>query len=233
MLTVHGASAVIGGTFTRAQPQVALDGGPGGDLVIAHLTHGFNKSDSEKSGVALRIDGQVGITVDARGPGAEVEIAFLQFVRFNFVGIFFAERKRTEGSIGILVHPALTKTVLLEPNRKMPPWMSETPFTRAGNLAKNAMGDHPFLQTVRQAPNFTTGVPNFLCNLIDDRDFWSVFSARAGETAKPASERQCPVVPQRAERLFPLTRAGAADEKRANTQTTSTGHPWGTFDAEE
>lgn len=178
MITVDVDSAVIGETFTLAQPQVALDGGPSGDLIVAHLSRGFNKTDPESSGAALRIDGQVGITVNARGPQAGFEIAFLQFVRFNFVGLFFAGRKRTEGSIGILVHPALAKTVLLDPNRTMPPWMSEQTFTRAGNVAKNSMGDHPFLQSPRQGPNFTTGVPNFLFHLIDDRDFWSVFSVR-------------------------------------------------------
>ena len=178
MITVDAGSAVIGGRFDLATPDVAVDGGATGDLVVAHLTRGLNKRDPEKSGAALRIDGQVGITFDASGPPAGFEVAFLQFIRFNFVGLFFAGRKRSEGSIGALVHPALSRTVLLDPNPTMPPWMSEKTFTRAGNLAKNSMGDHPFLQTARQAPNFTTGVPNFIFHLIDDRDFWSVFSVR-------------------------------------------------------
>ena len=39
-------------------------------------------------------------------------------------------------------------------------------------------GQSPFLQSARQIPNFTTGVPNFIFRLIDDRDFSSVFSVR-------------------------------------------------------
>lgn len=70
MITVNVASALIGGTFDRAKPDVALDGGPTGDLVIAHLTEGLNKVDPQKSAAALRIDGQVGITADAQGPPA-------------------------------------------------------------------------------------------------------------------------------------------------------------------
>lgn len=145
------------------------------------MSHGLNKRDPESSGAALRIDGQVGITGNGGGSPSGFEVAFLQFVRFNFVGLFFAGRKRAEGSIGILVHPALANTVLCDPNRTMPPWISERTFTRDGKLAKNSMGDHPFLQSAQQGPNFNTGVPNFLFHMTDDRDFWSVFSVRSAD----------------------------------------------------
>ena len=105
-------------------------------------------------------------------------MAFLQFVRFNSLFLSFAGRTRTEGFVVVSAVKAFPKTLMLDPNRKMPPWMSEQKFTQDGKLAKNAMGDHPFLQSARQIPNFTTGVPNFIFRLIDDRDFWSVFSVR-------------------------------------------------------
>lgn len=181
MITVDVASAIIGANFNLVKPDVVLDGGLSGDVVVAHLTQGLNKRNPENSGAAFRIDGQVGIAVDAGGQSVGFEVAFLQFVRFNFAGLFYAGRKRTEGSIGILIHPALAKPVLLDPNPTMPPWISEAPFTRVRNLAKNAMGDHPYLQCARQGWNFTTSVPNFLFHMIDDRDFWTVFSVRRAD----------------------------------------------------
>lgn len=178
MITVNANSAVIGGTFNLARPAVDFDCGLSGALVVCHLTQGFNKQDPFKSGAALRIDGQVGVAVGALGPSKGFEIAFLQFIRFNTLGVFFAGRRASEGSIGISVDRAMPKTVMLDPNKTMLPWMSETSFTRTGNLAKNSMGDHPFLQLPRQAPNFNTGVPNFLFHIVDDRDFWTIFSVR-------------------------------------------------------
>jgi hypothetical protein len=177
MATVIPGSAVIGGKFDLARPTVEVDCGPSHDFVAVHLGHGFNKLDPEKTAAAFRIDGQVALT----GPGGVptgFEVAFLQFVRFNFLGVFYAGRKNSEGSVGLLVHEALSKRVLLDPNPPMPPWISETPFTRTGSLAKNSMADHPFFHTARQAPNVTTGVPNFLFHIVDDRDFWTVFSVR-------------------------------------------------------
>ena len=178
MATVIPGSAVIGGNFKLAKPTVDLDCGPSHDLVVVHLGHGVNKLDPTKNAAAFRIDGQVKLTV---GPGAvppDFEVAFLQFVRFNVVGIFYAGRKNSEGSVGVLIHEALSKKVLLDANPPMPPWISETPFTRTGGLANNSMGDHPFLQVPRTAPNNNTGVPNFLFHIVDDRDFWTVFSVR-------------------------------------------------------
>jgi hypothetical protein len=175
MATVIRESAVIGGNFGLVKPSVNIDCGPGSDFVCVHLGHGLNKQDPDHNAAAFRIDGQV--TLAGTGVPSGVEVAFLQFVRFNFLGVFYAGRKRSEGSIGILVHEALSKKVLLDPNPPMPPWISENPFTQAGNLAKNAMGDHPFFQAPRIAPlNEKTGVPNFLFHMVDDRDFWTVFS---------------------------------------------------------
>jgi hypothetical protein len=181
MINVDVGSAAIGGRFDLAKPDVVTDGGRSGDLVVVHLTHKFDKMDPEKSGAALRIDGQVGIAGNGGGSPANFEVAFLQFARFNFVGLFYAGRKHTEGSIGMLAHPAMAHTVLTDANKTMPPWMSETTFTRDGNVAKNSMGDHPFLQCARQAPNFTTGVANFLFHMIYNTDFWSVFSVRTAD----------------------------------------------------
>jgi hypothetical protein len=177
MITVDASSAVIGGTFNLATPAVATDGGTTGDFVVAHLTHGLNKRDPDKNASALRIDGQVRITeAGAKPPGFEV--AFLQFVRFNFIGQFYAGRKRTEGSVGIVAHPALPQLVLVDALEEIPPFISEASFTSAGGLAKNSMGDHPFLSCARAVWNFKQGVPNYLFHIVDDRDFWTVFSVR-------------------------------------------------------
>jgi hypothetical protein len=178
MATVDASSAVIGGTFNLATPTVSLDCGPTKDIVAVHLDHGLNKPDLEKNAAALRIDGQVTVTGAPGSFPADFEVAFLQFVRFNFLGIFYAGRKNSEGSIGILIHSALSDKALLDPNPPLNPWVSESHFTKTGNLAKNSMGDHPFFQTARQISNGNTGVPNFLFQIVDDRDFWTVFSVR-------------------------------------------------------
>lgn len=175
MATVIPASVIIGGNFDFVKPSVDTDCGPQSDVACVHLGHGFKKQDPDKSGAAFRIDGQVNLT--STGVPSGVEVAFLQFVRFNFLGIFYAGRKRSEGSIGILVHKAMSKNVLLDSNPPMPPWMSENHFTQVGNLAKNSMGDHPYFHGPKVAPlNEKRGVPNYLFHMVDDRDFWTVFS---------------------------------------------------------
>lgn len=180
MATVDPSSAVIGGTFNLAKPSVSIDCGPTKDVVAVHLDHGLNKPDLEKNAAALRIDGQVTLTGAAGSFPPDFEVAFLQFVRFNFLGVFYAGRKNSEGSVGILIHPAMPDKVLVDPNPPLKPWVSESHFTKASSLAKNSMGDHPFFQTARQSFNFNTGVPNFLFQIVDDRDFWTVFSVREG-----------------------------------------------------
>ena len=176
MATIIPESVAIGGNFDNVNLSVDTDCGAQSDDVCVHLGHGINKQDPSKNAAAFRIDGQVKLTGTAVPRGFEV--AFLQFVRFNFVGVFYAGRKRSEGSISILVHEALSKKVLLDPNPPLPPWISEKHFSQeAGNLAKNSMGDHPFFKVPRIAQqNTATGVPNYLFHIVDDRDFWTVFS---------------------------------------------------------
>ena len=57
-MAVNPGSAIIGGRFDLAKPDIAVNGGPRHDLVIAHLTQGLDRANPENSGAALRIDGK-------------------------------------------------------------------------------------------------------------------------------------------------------------------------------
>jgi len=150
-----------------------------GDVIIFHLTQGVNLSNPKQNAAAFRIDGQVRIAPSEPTPQG-LEIAFLQFVRFNFLGMYYAGRTQREGSVAIDAKKNLKFAAMSDPNPTMPPWISEKPFAKSDSqaLAKNSMGDHPYLRTTRRAFNFKTQTPNYLFHVIDDRDFWTVFSVR-------------------------------------------------------
>src|SRR5271157_3079472 len=92
-IIVDKGSAVIGGDFSLAKVDFTPhdDPPPLGDVIVFHLTHGVDLSNPDQSAAAFRIDGQVKI-VDSGSARQGFEIAFLQFVRFNSMGLFYAGR---------------------------------------------------------------------------------------------------------------------------------------------
>jgi hypothetical protein len=177
-ISAEETSVVVRGDFSHVDVDVNVNTGTTGDATVFHLTHGVNLRDPAKSAAAFRIDGGVRLRMAPGDSLAKWEIGFTQFVRFNFLGLFYAGRRNTEGSIAATAHSALPSRVMLDPNPTIPLFMSETRFTLKGDLATNAMGDHPYLQVAQKAPNFNRGVENFLFHIVDNRDFWSVFSIK-------------------------------------------------------
>jgi hypothetical protein len=98
---VNAASAGIDLVVGQVVPDVFPNGGPAADMVAFHLTRGFNSANPSGSSRAMDFFGHVGV---ALGPGDSLagwSFGFLQFVRINFLGIFYAGRRRREGSISV------------------------------------------------------------------------------------------------------------------------------------
>jgi hypothetical protein len=169
----------------KVKADMALDGGPAQDAVIFHLTQGLNKFAPKQNGAAFRVDAGVNVSLGRGDSLAGFEFALLQFMRISNCSIFYAGRTRTEGSVGIQIHAAMTnRDWSPDGNLAMPPWISETPFTRnKPPIAVNAMGDHPFFQVNHRMHNFHPSfkdrdIKNFLFEMQSDQEAWTVFSAR-------------------------------------------------------
>jgi hypothetical protein len=172
-------SADIDDASGDAVPTVALNQGSDRDHAVFNLTRGYNR-DLSRIEWAFEFIGHVDTTL---GPGdslADWRFGFVQFVRQNFLGLYYAGRKDREGSVQVLVHPVITQSyfVDIQSGSRWPPFMI-TPSSRFEHGEVNShMGDHPYLSIRQHAHNFTTGVSNYLFYVIDDADAWTIFTVR-------------------------------------------------------
>jgi hypothetical protein len=148
--------------------------------VIVHLTQGFDAASFPRDqGKALTAGAHVPL---GSGPDGTT-FAFVQIGRANFMGAFYAGRIPSEGSIGVLAHvpPALPNPVMLDASGTPPlPWFEDpTRSTFVPPVMNSTWGDHPASRVPSKLRNsFASNVDNFLFHLIDDRDFWTIFTAQ-------------------------------------------------------
>ena len=195
-VTLDASSATVTVTgVDRIFPNVAVvPVGAGGDpLVNAHLGNNFelgsNTVTGGTAGDAWHAVGKVGV---AAGPGDAAELAlwnfgFFQFQKINALTLYYNGSSRSSGGLVVQAHlpPALRTTAGRDsgdsdPN---PPWSRVgTAGTLAVNVAKGVAtaetGDHPMLLVGTKRENFKNHSPNYLSQLVDDRQFVTVFSAR-------------------------------------------------------
>jgi hypothetical protein len=161
----------------NAKPDVHIN--PVGHI-ICHLTQGFNATTFPRDqGSALTAGAHVPIAGDPAG----TNFGFVQFGRANFYGAFYAGRIPQEGSIGVLAHnpPALASAVMLDATGSPP-----IPFFQDPTLSSfvppsvhSSWGDHPASRVPLKLRNSArSNVHNFLFQFIDDRDFWTIFTAQ-------------------------------------------------------
>jgi hypothetical protein len=180
-MTINTASAGIILDVQKATPGVWK----GPRNAVCHLTHGFTSTPvgTWRADDAFTLTGHVKVTP---GQGDTLltlnkwQFGFIQLVRVNFLGFFYAGRIKQEGSISILCHikPALPRAVWLDSDDKCSPWKRKVPqFQFVAPEVESETGDHPAVMAGWELPNSNTNVTNFLFHIVDSREFWSVFTA--------------------------------------------------------
>ena len=145
--------------------------------VIFHLTQGFDGSGI--AGPAFEAKGV--IPADPSFGAAGSDLGFVQVMRTDFFGAFYAGRIRGEGSVAVVAHvpPALPKAVLLDSDDAFSPWTRKAPrFVKAGATISASTSDHPASLVPRTVRNSLRNVNNFLFHFVDRRTFWSALTAR-------------------------------------------------------
>ena len=147
--------------------------------VICHLTQGFNPgSFPNDQGKALTAGAHVPL-----GNGPEgTDFGFVQLARANFFGAFYAGRIPSEGSVGVLAStpPALINALMLDATGTPPDPFFLDPATSSfvSPQMNSSWGDHPACRVPLTKKNSSrSNVDNFLFQIIDDREFWTIFTA--------------------------------------------------------
>lgn len=129
-MTIDTASAGIILDVQNATPGVWK----GPRNAVCHLTQGFTSTPigTWRADDAFSLTGHVKVT-----PGQDDtlltlnkwQFGFIQLVRLNFLGFFYAGRTKQEGSVSVLCHikPALAKAVWLDSDDKYSPGHARNP----------------------------------------------------------------------------------------------------------
>jgi hypothetical protein len=146
-MTINTASAGIDLDVQNAKPGVWK----GARNAVCHLTQGFTSTPigTWRADDAFTLTGHVEVT-----PGKDDtlvslnkwQFGFIQLVRANFLGFFYAGRTKQEGSINILYHikPALPRAVWLDSDDQYSPWTRNVPrFQFVAPKVTSDTGDHP------------------------------------------------------------------------------------------
>ena len=172
---LNAASADIDVIAGGAIPTATTKTTTQGDAIVANLTKGYSNSLNQM-GFAFEFIGHVKIALGPTDNLTGFKFGFVQFIRDNFTGVFYAGRKKNEGSIGMLLHPVVTQAYFLDVLRPVSkPFNLPVKFDLVEDEVDCKMGDHPFWSLAQQEHNFKTGVDNFLFHVISDQDAWSVF----------------------------------------------------------
>jgi hypothetical protein len=149
--------------------------------VIAHMTKGFSiLGDADNYGAAVNFKGSVATRFGSKAEAATWEIGFIQLHRINRLAFYYAGAKRPDGAITIDATgmPALSTTLALDSENDFTPWTHADPFFMVGRRATNFSTDHPSSKAGYERKNVETGRTNHLFHLVDDRDLWTVLTAR-------------------------------------------------------
>jgi len=181
-LQILDAQLTLTVDFSNAKPDVFIN--PIGHI-ICHLTQGFAASTFPKGqGNAVTAGAHVPIVLGPRESASSADFGFVQLARINpgqsFSAFFYAGRMRSEGSITVNpnVPPALASPVLYDASGTPPDPFFETPNASFTPPKINASwGDHPALKVPLRLRNSGRNVDNFLFQVIQDREFWTIFTS--------------------------------------------------------
>jgi hypothetical protein len=150
--------------------------------VICHLTQGFNETSFPTGqGDAFTAAAHMPLIMAPTDTLSGWDFGFVQFARANLCRIFYAGRRRSGGSIGVTVHvpPALPSQVALDGfSSASIPWFRDPMLSFARPIVNAGWGDHPGLKVQLKLRNSNTNTDNLLFQIQDEREFWSIFSAK-------------------------------------------------------
>jgi len=177
-VTINAASADI----DIAAGNAKSDATPGRNIVVFHLTKGFDLSQVEDHGAepgpAFEAFGHVKVAVSGGNPLAGWEFGFIQIVQMHTGQAFYAGRKRSEGSISVMFERAMPNLVLLDSRDDRSPWtVKSSRFTLDRGEITCPTSDHPALKVPRKLRNSGRNIDNFLFHVLADLEFWSVMTA--------------------------------------------------------
>ena len=176
-VNIDSASAKINIVNSGAVTAASVNQGAN-DTAVANLTKNFN-SDPTQVGFAFELFGRVKVSGHTGTTVAGFKFGFIQFIRHTFTGIFYAGRKKREGAITVLVHPAITTDYMVDVfgSGTVPFQLAPVNEVTSGEVIAQ-LGDHPVLSVRQQQHNFKTGEENFLFHMLDVRDAWSIFTVQ-------------------------------------------------------
>ncbi len=160
-----------------AKPDVFIN--PVGNVIV-HLTQGFNSATFPLGqGNALTAGAHVPLSGGLGGS----TFGFVQIGRSNFYGAFYSGRIANEGSVGVLGHvpPAMANPVMLDASGDAPIPFFQDPARSSftAPTVNSTWGDHPASRVPTKLNNSNAhNIPNYLFHLIDDREFWTIFTAQ-------------------------------------------------------
>ena len=176
--TILDAKLQLTVTEQGARPAVHINNSVG--HVICHLTQGFDPGlFPAEQGKALTAGAHVPL-----GNGPEgTTFGFVQLARANFFGAFYSGRIASEGSIGVVAHtpPALLNPLMLDASGTPPDPFFQDPSSSSftAPTMNSSWGDHPACRVPLTKKNSArSNVDNFLFQVIDDREFWTIFTAQ-------------------------------------------------------
>jgi hypothetical protein len=161
-----------------ARPAFHNDAG----AVIGHLTQGFNTSKPDKAANAWTAEGRVNVTFGPDEVPAAALFGFIQVMRVNSIQLWYAGRDDDEGQVILQVSepPAMPVKVSLDSTKDAIPWTREPGllFQRSDGAITSGTGDHPMIKAGRVIDNRQSAKSNLLFMIIDDREFFTVFTAQ-------------------------------------------------------
>ena len=182
-VSVDAKSATLTLSTANARPDVAVRA----TSVVCHLTQGFDANEHfdptkpNVSRLAWTCTGKVRVSKGAGETLTGWEFGFIQFQKVNSISMFYAGKTASAGAIVIQAHepPIMPQKTALDSFVGFSPWTKASPrFKATGNEIEYGTGDHPMLAAGFSRKNRTTNQDNFLFHLINDREFFTIMSAR-------------------------------------------------------
>lgn len=193
-LVTSSAQITLDRRFATAEATATSDG----SRMVCNMTKEFNRDDPLKSGDAFDVSGAVNVIADHMndifevGPGGRLNFGFVQIARVFFEGQFWAGRKRTEGSVSLVITNAPAwpqdRLVSLDTDLAEFPFASRPTEPIMNFVQKDGkflvqitnikMGDHPVFGGPLIMKNQKTVTNNFLFNLKQHVEYFSVLVAQ-------------------------------------------------------
>jgi hypothetical protein len=186
MVTVDAASATISFDTDKAKPAFFVPAALT-ESAQAHLSNGFDRRQPDLLANAWTATGQVKVKLDPSDTLKGWQFGFVQICRVLAMQIRYAGAASADGVVVLRPSkpPALTGTLLLDSvaDARSPWTRFDSPqFPRfvlqAGSVVSAATGDHPSVRFSPIVTNDKTGQPNFLLDMRDAREFFTVFTAQ-------------------------------------------------------